>query len=294
MTTPVFLRGSDESHNDALARYQAELLAEGPIGWVERPDVMRSFLASTFTNGLGAWKTRGTTCALFQGGALQGAGVQARRKLPTVYAITTWMKASWFAGPEWIPWGELAAGAESIIRGDILYYAGSSSAEQSVRAWQAAYNGHVECAQVGDAFTWTTSAGGGGNGRCALSEKPKDVRVNWSRHLRGLWRPNNLASAIDLSATEPAPPPSSQPPPVWVPPSALGLKRHAYGDTVRAWQVRLVSAGYKLPKSTRPDGSYDGDFGGETERATLAVQRDNLLPQTGVVDRETWVKAVRK
>lgn len=286
----IFLRGSDESHNDALARYQADLLADGPIGWVERPEVMREFLSSTFTNGAQAWKTRGTTCALFQGGALQGAGVQERRKLPTVYGITTWMKASWFSGREWIPWGELAAGAESIIRGDILYYAGSSNPEQSARIWQAAFNGHVECAQVGADFTWTTSAGGGANGRCALSEKPKDVRVNWGRHLRGLWRPNWMASARALAHrdTDPAPPPHSEPP------AFLPLKRHDYGDAVRAWQVRLIAAGYELPKSTREDGSLDRDFGPEVEGQTRAVQRDHLLPQTGVVDRVTWEHAEAK
>lgn len=49
-----------------------------------------------------------------------------------------------------------------------------------------------------------------------------------------------------------------------------------------------------MPLSYRRTGDADGSFGDETERATMAVQRDNLLPQTGIVDRETWEKAVRK
>lgn len=103
-----------------------------------------------------------------------------------------------------------------------------------------------------------------------------------------------LMKAAAEHPTEPAPPPdpTDAPPPVWVPPSAIGMKLHSFGDTVRAWQMRLVAAGYPLPKSTRADGTFDGDFGGETEGATKRVQLKHLLPQTGIVDRKTWEHAV--
>jgi hypothetical protein len=98
-----------------------------------------------------------------------------------------------------------------------------------------------------------------------------------------------LTKAAAEHPTEPAPPPSSQPPPHVVP--WVSLRRHDYGARVREWQARLVAAGHALPKSTRKDGTLDGDFGDETEAATRAVQCAALLPQTGIVDRKTWEHA---
>lgn len=269
--TFVFLRGSDESHNDAHARYQEELLADGPIGWVERPEAMRGFLASTFTNGLGAWKTKGTTCALFQGGALQGSGAQERRPTPTRYGITTWMRASWFSGAEWIPWSKLASGEERIIRGDITYYAGNKDPNQPARVWQAATNGHVECALVGDGFSWAVAAGGGANGRCALSNGPKDITLSWGRHLRGIWRPNHMASARTVDAeTLPAPPPSDPQPRTL----KLTLPRMT-GLDVETLQMRL---GIKA----------DGVFGPATDAALRAFQSAHGLVADGVCGPRSW------
>lgn len=191
----VFLPGDDESANDLLARYAEERLTPGPMGWQERPEAMRDFLTTTFTNGAGLWHLNGTTCALFIGGCLIGSGVQDRRPSPRITGITTWIKASWFSGDEWIPVEKLEAGEESIIRGDIFYWCGTSRDEPKAR-WTQYTNGHVACARQGDGFVWSFAQGGGANGRCALHDPASDVLENWNRHLRGVWRPNLMAATV--------------------------------------------------------------------------------------------------
>ena len=44
------------------------------------------------------------------------------------------------------------------------------------------------------------------------------------------------------------------------------LKRNDKGGDVRRLQALLVANGHKLPSSTKQDGTFDGEFGGETER----------------------------
>lgn len=71
--------------------------------------------------------------------------------------------------------------------------------------------------------------------------------------------------------------------PIEVP--ALGsrtLRRGCAGEDVRELQRKLMSLGYDLPKF-----SADGDFGGETEKAVLAFQRDKKLTADGIVGEKT-------
>ncbi|MCA1707061.1 MAG: peptidoglycan-binding protein [Actinobacteria bacterium] len=49
-------------------------------------------------------------------------------------------------------------------------------------------------------------------------------------------------------------------------------------DAVRLVQQGLVSDGFPLPKSTRPNGELDGIYGGETAGAVTAFQRKHSLP----------------
>lgn len=195
--TPAFefLPADGESANDRLARYEEELLADGPIGWKERPDVMREFLKSTFSNGATLWKIGGTTCAVFQGGCLIGCGAQDRRPSPHNPAITTWLHASWFSGPGWIPVAKLISGEEEIIRGDIAYWCGNDKLE-AAKGWKAATNGHVGCMREGSGFHWSTAEGGGADGRCQLQDSKKDVSNSWTRPLRGVWRPNLMKATV--------------------------------------------------------------------------------------------------
>lgn len=53
------------------------------------------------------------------------------------------------------------------------------------------------------------------------------------------------------------------------------LKKRDKGDGVRALQQALKDAGYNV-------GSVDGDFGGKTERAVKAFQKDKGLPEDGI------------
>ncbi len=63
------------------------------------------------------------------------------------------------------------------------------------------------------------------------------------------------------------------------------LRRGMRGPRVGDWQVRLLKLSYTLPSGA------DSEFGGETEGATRAFQRDRHLPNTGIVDRRTWETA---
>ncbi|AMV34515.1 D-alanyl-D-alanine carboxypeptidase DacB precursor [Pirellula sp. SH-Sr6A] len=63
------------------------------------------------------------------------------------------------------------------------------------------------------------------------------------------------------------------------------VKIGASGDTVKALQRALNE---KLSPS--PDLTVDGDFGGMTESAVKRFQTANQLPETGLVDANTWEK----
>lgn len=59
------------------------------------------------------------------------------------------------------------------------------------------------------------------------------------------------------------------------------LKRGSKGLEVERWQQFVLGQGFD-PKGV------DGKFGKGTEAATLAFQKANALPQTGIVDNATW------
>jgi len=62
------------------------------------------------------------------------------------------------------------------------------------------------------------------------------------------------------------------------------LKRNDKGADVRRLQGLLVANGHKLPSSTKDDGTFDGDFGEETEREIKRFTGSN------VVDDAQWMK----
>ena len=55
------------------------------------------------------------------------------------------------------------------------------------------------------------------------------------------------------------------------------------GPVVQAWQEVLLSLGYDLP-----EWGADASYGGETESATGALQKDAGLPVTGAYDAKTY------
>lgn len=73
-----------------------------------------------------------------------------------------------------------------------------------------------------------------------------------------------------------------------------GLKKGDTGEAVKLWQTDLLAAGYKM---TSTDGATeygaDGNFGGATERATIAFQLASGLPGSGVVGDLTWAAMVK-
>jgi hypothetical protein len=62
------------------------------------------------------------------------------------------------------------------------------------------------------------------------------------------------------------------------------LERNDKGADVKRLQGLVVANGHKLPDSTKADGTFDGDFGGETERAVRE------LTGSKVVDGAQWKK----
>lgn len=297
----VFLREPGESNNEAVARCAEQALAAGPMASTIRVADYIAFLDAFAGRGK-AIKDTATSCAMFGGACCIHAEAQEPRPPPPARAITTWAGVRGFVEddprtPEiegaWIPADKLPNG---VLRGDLPYICSTrgqmplgNGKVYTWTHWQAAANGHLIVA-LDDGWIVRTAEGGGSPGGtgCRLSAAAKDLRT-LSRPFRGVWRPNLMPGRRRADAdTEPAPPPRSEPP------AFLPLRRHDYGDSVRAWQRRLVAAGYELPKSTRENGTLDGDFGGETEQATKDCQRDNLLPQTGVVDRKTWEHAEAK
>ena len=72
-----------------------------------------------------------------------------------------------------------------------------------------------------------------------------------------------------------------------------GLKKGDTGEAVQKWQESLLAAGYVM---TGTDGTVygaDGNFGGATERATIAFQLASGLPGSGVVGDLTWAAMVK-
>jgi hypothetical protein len=62
------------------------------------------------------------------------------------------------------------------------------------------------------------------------------------------------------------------------------LERNDKGADVKRLQGLLVANGHKLPGSTKPDGTFDGEFGAETEREIME------LTGSKVVDGAQWKK----
>lgn len=286
-----------DTANNLLAAFHESFLAVGPIEWTgPRAEDFRAILTATWLPPI-PWKQGGTTCALWQGTAMMAAGVQARRKVNPAYAITTWIKTRGFVAPEWIPESQIVdsipempqdplqaamwklewSNKFTIIRGDIVYWCGGTAS-----TWKAATNGHVGCVLTGSGDIWRTAEGGGANGRCKLSDAPKDISVHSGRPRRGVWRPNNFASSIVATFpdrerdTDPAVPrnvtPSTGTP--------LTLRRGSKGEAVKRVQ-RVVGA------------TVDGDFGPATESLVRVFQRDHSLLVDGVVGPKTWEEIAR-
>ena len=62
------------------------------------------------------------------------------------------------------------------------------------------------------------------------------------------------------------------------------LKRNDQGADVKLLQGLLVANGHKLPTSTRADGTFDGEFGAETEREIVK------MTDSKIVDDLQWRK----
>lgn len=276
--TFIFLPEDGASANDELARFHEEFLAAGNVGWVEREADFRWLMSHWLKPQ--PWKQGGTTCALYQGSAMQACGIQAQRHVNTAYAITTWMKVGEYIQPEWVPFADIESGKNPIIRGDILYWVGSRGMAPNV--WRKLTTGHVGCVLTGDGFTWKTAEGGGGLplGTCRMSDAPKDItKTKNGRALQGLWRPNHMRSVI-RGRREPEDIHDTQPD------GFVELRRGMRGPRVGEWQNHLLRLHFELPKY-----GADSDFGGETEAATRAFQIKNTIPNTGIVDRRTFETA---
>ena len=63
------------------------------------------------------------------------------------------------------------------------------------------------------------------------------------------------------------------------------LQRGAKGEQVKTLQRLLLALGYSLANY-----GVDGSFGGTTEKAVKAFQKDRKINQSGKVDAETWSK----
>ena len=63
------------------------------------------------------------------------------------------------------------------------------------------------------------------------------------------------------------------------------LKKGCEGDDVKQVQLALLSLGYSLPKY-----GADGDFGSETEKAVKAWQKDNGMPETGMLSKDDVIR----
>ena len=70
----------------------------------------------------------------------------------------------------------------------------------------------------------------------------------------------------------------------WNPPDAL--RQGSTGEKVRQLQYMLEVLAFYIPEI--PSVAIDGIYGSATRAAVLAAQRRFRLPETGVVDKETW------
>jgi peptidoglycan hydrolase-like protein with peptidoglycan-binding domain len=68
------------------------------------------------------------------------------------------------------------------------------------------------------------------------------------------------------------------------------LKRGANNNGVAKVQEGLAAEGYAMPKSTTRDGTFDGAFGGETEKIVKTFQARYGQEVTGIVGRQTLAK----
>lgn len=69
--------------------------------------------------------------------------------------------------------------------------------------------------------------------------------------------------------------------------NAPPLRRGSNGGGVARLQQALVQLGHKLPISVKPDGTADGMFGGETDKAVRQYQEKKGLNVDGVAGRDT-------
>lgn len=88
-----------------------------------------------------------------------------------------------------------------------------------------------------------------------------------------------IAKAAGLTQKQPETPAAGNTVDITLPVLAKGSD----GYTVRVLQYLLTGYGYSLPNH-----GADGDFGGETEEAVKAFQRDNRLTVDGIVGIATW------
>lgn len=58
-------------------------------------------------------------------------------------------------------------------------------------------------------------------------------------------------------------------------------------EAVVILQTCFVELGYPMPRSTKPNGLFDGVFGQETEAVVRKFQSDNQLKSDGIVGRDT-------
>ena len=65
------------------------------------------------------------------------------------------------------------------------------------------------------------------------------------------------------------------------------LKKGAKGDTVRAMQTLLIGYGYKMESGGKTYGA-DGSFGGATDKALRAYQKDQGMGADGICGPKTW------
>lgn len=79
----------------------------------------------------------------------------------------------------------------------------------------------------------------------------------------------------------------------WTKPEVDEMKKGDTGEAVKLWQTDLLAAGYKMTGTDGTEYGADGNFGGATERATIAFQIASGLPGSGVVGDLTWAAMVR-
>lgn len=253
----------------------------GPLGNKQRPADYRALVSCGFSPALappyaasdiGAIKT---SCAVFARGILHAAGRPVTRPGAVGQGIVGgWLERLTPSHPAW-EWATDTAGKRRQPPAGALFYRDYS------RNFGAL--GHVGFLLFETApGMWMTAEGGGGDGtECRLSAAPKDffAKDTLNRIPIGWWRPELLDGFAQTAPAAPLPP-------VQFRPVRLG-DRDPAGATdgpVRAYQRRLQASG--VPGTSLPQFGADGDFGGETLRATkalIAARLDGTL-----VDEFIW------